>query len=332
MSGVTSGTNLSYPIKPRVSIECLFVFYGGIAKKALTQCLFHGIVSSIAVLFLAAQGSKIMTSTDTRWTDLPILHPSSIGDLLGCSKKYDELRVKKNWPPNRPPMPIRVPRGSAWHECLRSVHAARWTDNQGVWHLPLADLEAHAASAVYSARYEREVSREDEVDQVLAMTRLFLDNQDYETLAEIVLLETQIEFSYSFKNEKLARISATIDRILIRGDRPDVVVGQDFKSTTGQSVNLAEAFLMIWCLARKFPGKTCELEYIFLDADDGQVCVTVITQEMVRSQHKIITQALLRRLVEPPTAQPGNCCTFCILRDQCQGLDAVDLEEDEVPF
>lgn len=270
-------------------------------------------------------------SADSRWTELPLLHPSSVGDLLGCSKKYDELRVKKRWPKNRPGPPASVPRGSAWHETLRALHAARWTDQDGNCQLPLSDLEGYAETAVYAARYDRSVDRAVEVARVMGMAQLFVDNQDAEDVEAIIALESQVEFDYSFKGQKLIRIASTIDRVLIRPDRPGVIVVQDFKSTR-QQVNLAECFILIWCAARKWPGFEYVLELIWVDAEDGTVTNDVVTADMVRKQHKILTTALLRRLKEEPVAQPGPACLWCAIRDSCQGLPAVDMAEDEEPF
>ena len=270
-------------------------------------------------------------SQDTRWTELPILHPSSVGDLLGCSLKYETLRVKKQWPKNRPGPPASVPRGSAWHETLRALHAARWTDQGGNCHLPLSDLEGYAETAVHAARYDRSVDRELEVQRVMGMARLFCDNQDPEDVDAIIALETQVEFDYSYKSQKLIRIASTIDRVLVRPATPSLLVLQDFKSTR-QSVQLAECFILIWCAARKWPGYEYVLELVWADAEEGTVTVDVITADMVRPQHKILTTALLKRLTTPPEAQSGPACCWCPLREGCQGLPAVDMREDEEPF
>lgn len=268
---------------------------------------------------------------DSRWTELPLLTVTSVGDLLGCSLKYETLRVQKHWPKGRKPPPPTVPRGSAWHETLRALQAARWTDEEQVCQLPMSDLEGYAEGAVMAARYQRDVDRVIEVERVMAMTHLFVGNQDPEDLEAIVALETQVEFDYKFKGQALARIGATIDRVLIRPDRPGTVVIQDYKSTR-QCINLAECFLLIWCAARKWPGLEYVLELIWVDADEGTLTVDVVTADMVRRQHKILTTALLKRLSTPPVAESGPACTFCPLRDSCQGLPAVDLVEDEVPF
>jgi len=272
------------------------------------------------------QTEATRTSDDSRWTAQPLLTVSSVGDLLHCGKKYDELRVKKRWPKNRPPPPPTVPRGSAWHETLRALHAARW---QG--QLPMSDLEAFAESAVYAARYTPDVDRAVEVKRVVEMARLFCAHQDPEDIDAIIALETQVEFDYSYKGERLVRIGATIDRALIRSDSPGRVVLQDFKSTR-QCVSLAECFIIIFCGARKWPGYEYVLELIWCDAEDGTVVVDVITADTVRKQHKILTTALLRRLHEEPVAEPGPACPFCPRRDACQGLPPVDMAEGEEPF
>jgi hypothetical protein len=264
-------------------------------------------------------------STDSRQTNLPLLTVSSVGDLLGCSKKYEELRVLKNWPKGRT-VPSSVPRGSAWHETLRALHAARWNNE-----LPLADLETYAQTAVHAARYDRNVDRAYEVKRVVEMAKLFCDSQDPEDIEAIIALETQVEFDYHFKGGGLARIAATIDRALIRPEAPNVLVLQDFKSTR-QQINLAECFILIWAGSHKWPGYEYTLELIWVDAEEGQVDVDVITADAVRTQHKLITSALLKRLSTEPVAESGPSCTFCPLRDNCQGLPAVQLGESDEPF
>ncbi len=188
------------------------------------------------------------------------------------------------------------------------------------------DLEAYAETAMYAARYDRDTDRAVEVARVVEMARLFVDNQDPEDIEAIIALETQVEFDYCYKGERLVRIVATIDRALIRPSNPGTVVIQDFKSTR-QCVNLAECFLLIWCAARRWAGFEYVLELIWIDAEEGTVTVDVITANMVRKQHKILTTALLRRLNEEPVAEAGPACTFCCIRDKCQGLPAVDMDE-----
>jgi hypothetical protein len=266
-----------------------------------------------------------MPSPDSRQTNLPLLTVSSVGDLLGCSKKYHELRVLKRWPKGRK-VPSSVPRGSAWHEALRALHAARWEGK-----LPLADVEAFAQTAVHAARYDREIDKSYEVKRVVEMVKLFCDNQDEEDIAAIIALETQVEFDYKFKGQRLVRIAATIDRALIRPESPSILVVQDYKSTR-QQVNLAECFILMWSASKKWPGYEYILELIWVNAEEEQVVIDVVRADVVRNQHKLITTALLKRLTVAPQAESGPACTFCPLRDGCQGLPAVDLAEDEVPF
>lgn len=260
---------------------------------------------------------------DTIQTALPKLTVSSRNDL-SCSRKWHVLRVTKSgWGPPRE-FPVSVGRGSALHSCLQNLHAARWDDQ-----LPLDDLPTYARQAAYAARYGPSVSRDSEAEVVGEMARLFLGNQDPEDVGAIVALETQIEFDYIYKGEGLARISATIDRVLCRPESPQTLVIQDFK-TTKQRLDLAECFIQLWCASRRWPNyDEWTLELIWLDLDEGQVTVDVIPHRLCRGQLKLLTAALLRVKHLPPVPEPSvECCQFCPQRDDCQGLCEVRLDDD----
>ena len=260
---------------------------------------------------------------DTIQTDLPKLTVSSRGDL-SCSRKWDLLRVKKSgWGAPRP-YPPSVGRGSALHSCLQNLHAARWENS-----LPMNDLPTYARQAAYSARYGPGISRDSEAEVIEEMARLFLDNQDPEDISAIIALETQVEFDYYFRGEGLARISATIDRVLCRPESPRTLVIQDFK-TSKQRLSLEEAFLQLWCASKKWPDyDEWTLELIWIDMDEGQVTVDVVPHRLCRGQLKLLTAALLRVKHLPPTPEPSvDCCQWCPMREECQGLYEVRLDDD----
>ena len=260
---------------------------------------------------------------DAIQTTLPKLTVSSRGDLQ-CSRKWHELRVtKQGWGPPRS-FPTSVGRGSAFHSCLQNLHAARWEDK-----LPINDLPTYARQAAYSARYGPGVSRDTEAEIVEEMARLFLNNQDPEDVAAIIALETQIEFDYFYKGQGLARISATIDRVLCRPESPRTLLIQDFKSTK-QRLDLSECFIQLWCASRRWPDYDAwTLELVWLDLDEGQVTVDVIPHRLCRGQLKLLTAALLRVKHLPPTPEPSvETCQWCPMREECQGLCEVRLDDD----
>ncbi len=260
---------------------------------------------------------------DTIQTVLPKLTVSSRKDLQ-CSRKWHELRVsKRGWGSPRE-FPVSVGGGSALHSCLQNLHAARWEDE-----LPLNDLPTYARQAAYSARYGPGVSRDSEAEIVEEMARLFLDNQHPEDVTAIIALESQIEFDYIYRGEGLARISATIDRVLCRPETPRTLIIQDFK-TTKQRLDLGEAFILLWCAARKWPEyQEWTLELIWIDLEQGQVTVDVIPHRICRGQLKLLTAALLRVKRLPPTPEPSvECCLWCPMRQECQGLCEVRLDDD----
>lgn len=262
-------------------------------------------------------------SPDTINTPLPKLTVSSRGDLA-CSLKWSLTRVKKlAWSGPRE-FPPSVGRGLALHSCLHALHAARWDDN-----LPMDDLPTFARQSAYAARYGPGVSRDSEAEIVEEMARLFVGHQDPEDVHCIIALETQVEFDYFFRGEGLARISATIDRALCR--TPGVLTIQDYK-TTKQKLAMDECFLILWCASRKWPEYArWELELVWINLEEGTVTVDVISHRHVRGQIKILTAALLRVLHQPPVAEPSaDCCKWCINRENCQNLDPVNLDVDDV--
>jgi len=266
---------------------------------------------------------------DTHWTDLPKLTVSSIADT-SCALKFQRLRIDKTgWGLKREGPPVTVPRGKAVHDALLFLHQNRWEDQ-----VPMHKVNTLAQQAVQAARYERGVDKDGEVKRVVEAVRLFCDNQDAEDVLSIQALETQIEFDYKYKGRKLVRMSATIDRVLVRPTMPRRLVVQDYK-TTRQKIDLRECFLLLYCARQKWTEyDEYVLEMIWIDVEEHQVLMDVIEARHVSGQLGLITAALLRILDNEPIPEPGPQCTFCPMREGCQGLDAVDLDDDEVdnPF
>lgn len=259
---------------------------------------------------------------DTITTPLPKLTVSSRQDLA-CSKKWHILRVSKTgWGAPRTFAPS-VGRGLALHATLAALHAARWDGN-----LPMGDLPTFARQAAFAARYGPEVNRSAEAETVEEMARLFVDNQDPEDVSNILALETQVEFDYYFRDEPLARISSTLDRVLCRPEAPEKLIIQDIK-TTKQRLDLGECFLQLWAAKRKWPGyESYDLELLWLDLESSSVMVDVIPHRMVRGQLRLLTLALLRiRDLPEPLAEPSvEACRWCPARESCQSLDPVRLD------
>ena len=259
-------------------------------------------------------------------TKLPRITVSCLNDLP-CSKRYHATRVTKTAWHEKRVWPITTPRGSAYHDALHALHA-----NRRGCELPLRDLPMFARDAVHRARYERDVDLVEEQTNVKAMVELFLGFQDPEDVAAIVGLEEQAQFNLIWKGEPLACMSATIDRLLVRSDNPKHLVLQEFK-TGARRVLLQEAFLQLWCAHTQWPEyRTLSLELVWLDMEEHQVYLDVITTDMVRGHQKYLIAAVEHAIRDEPVAEPGPVCTWCPIRAKCQSGVEVELAEDELVF
>lgn len=261
------------------------------------------------------------------FTHLPRITVSSLQDI-SCSKRFRATRIERTAWADREPMPVIVPRSSAWHEVLHMIHLYRVEDGT----LPLRDLDLFVRQAVLHARYERDADRKAEMDTVRAMTMLFLDSQDEEDVRAIFALEAPAEFDFHWRGAPMARMSARLDRLLVRADNSKHLVLQDFKSGA-RKISLSEAFLQLWCSKVTWPDfESFSLENIWVDLEDGTVDVDVITTDMVSGQQRYLIGAAERAIRGEPVAEAGPWCTFCNIRKKCQAFATVRLEEGELVF
>jgi len=261
-------------------------------------------------------------------TKLPRITVSCLNDLP-CSKRYHATRVTKTAWHEKRVWPITTPRGSAYHDALYALHVHR----RGC-ELPLKDLPMFARQAVHRARYERDVDLVEEQANVEAMVELFLQFQDPEDVAAIVGLEEQAQFDLVWRGEALACMSATIDRLLVRPENPKHLVLQEFKTGSGsRRVFLQECFLQLWCSHIQWSEyKTLSLELLWLDSEEHQVYMDVITTDMVRSHQRYLIAAVEHAVRDEPVPEPGPVCTWCPIRSKCQSGAEVVLGEEEMVF
>jgi len=266
-----------------------------------------------------------ITVTDTVWTHVARITPSSVGDLE-CARKYHTLRVLKQWP-SRPPLE-NVAFGTAVHDVLRQLYLTR---QGGI--LDTTNIGAMARSAVYKARYPRDVDRQRALGKVIEAVTMYAANDDEEDIAATLDLERMTEFPFRHGGRDAYMVSAKIDRTLVRPSEPSRLIARDYK-LTAQRIDLREAFIMLWSAKQMRPGyEEYAIEYDWIDAEDRQVRRDVVEGHELRGQHTLIRDAALRILDgndHPPS--PGDACTFCPLRQSCQGLDAVELAEGEDVF
>ncbi len=253
---------------------------------------------------------------------LPILSPSSIADL-NCGKRYHTLRVLNLWPPKT--AISAVARGSAFHGLMNSLYANRFEGQ-----VDTRDIPALAREAVQRQMWPVGTVIAEETARVEKLARTYLQSEDLEDITATISTETTIEFVYRHCGKPLASIKATLDRVLVRPEQPEILVIKEYK-TTAQRVKFREALILLWCAKTRWPGFKYVLEYEWIDSE-GSVERTTVTTDMVQGQLKLLVHSLLRVLSSPPVPEPGAKCQWCHLRPECQELGAVSLGVDENPF
>lgn len=261
---------------------------------------------------------------DKVWTVVPRITPSSANDLE-CPKKYKTLRIDKNWP-MREPMDS-VAHGIAVHDVLRQVYATRVGGQPN-----LAHVEALTRTAVYRGRYSDRQDRQEAVQRVIAAVCGYVGCDDAEDVEGTIDLERQSEFVYQHQGKPLFMVSAKLDRTLVRASQPTRLVNRDYK-TTRPRIDLREAFVALWVAKKQYPGySSYALELDWID-EDNRVRRDVIEGHELRGQHAVMTELALNVLMAQEwPAIPGDTCTYCPLRSQCQGLPVEELAEGEDVF
>ena len=118
--------------------------------------------------------------------------------------------------------------------------------------------------------------------------------------------------------------------MLVRASEPTILVVRDYKSGAIR-IDLAEVYVMLRAAKHKWPGyEHYLLELDGLDSDDRVVRERVDYNEC-RDQHDCFRTKAVEVLTrgydtgEWP-ASPGTCCTYCPIRENCQGLPADDID------
>lgn len=256
---------------------------------------------------------------------LPELSPSSVSSL-SCAKRFHELYVLKRWPPRT--AISAVSRGSAFHQTLHSLYSGRYGDGE----LDTPAIPALAAEAVRRQEWPEGTSRADEVARVENLVRIYLASEDPSEVLGTVSTEETIGFMFHHCDQPLAFIKATLDRVLVRED-PGLLIVKEVKSGSRRgAVELREALILLWVARVKYPGFRYQLEYEFVDPEEGSVEREIVTTADVKGQLRLVVAALLRVQDGPPVAEPCQKCSWCHLRPGCQDLPPVRLGDTDSPF
>ena len=107
------------------------------------------------------------------------------------------------------------------HDVLRQVYTTRRGSV-----LDLTNVEAMARSAVYKARYPRDVDRAHALVKVVEAVCIYVTNDDEEDIAATLDLERMTEFPFRHGGQDIYMVSAKIDRTLVRPSAPSRLVAR----------------------------------------------------------------------------------------------------------
>ena len=242
--------------------------------------------------------------------ELPRISPSNVV-CLDCAYRFKTLYIDRKWPPRQPPL-LAAEFGTAFHEVMKHVYDPRQRP------LPnLEPLDTRIRAAFFARRYPDAGYRAVEMARCQRMVEGYVA-QDADALATVDV-ERQGAFLIAWRGSPLFMLSAKFDRVIVRPDEPARLVVRDYK-TTIRRVQMEEAFVTLWAAKLLYPGYArYALELEWVDGADGSAERDTVEGAQLKGMHKIILDKAVRVLTAsawPP--QPGDICTFCPLKRDCQ--------------
>lgn len=256
-------------------------------------------------------------------TNVPRVTVSSVVDLLACPKKFNHDRVSRDWGNEEPS--DNVERGKALHSVMRELYSRR-IDGE----VPLDYLDAIVDRALKKGRFSVDADKEAEKRRVSSMSRTLVESDDFEDINGTVAVEISIEYDLYCNGRPLVKISARLDRVLVRASEPRVLVVRDYKSGRIK-IDLSEVYIIL--RAAKHKWRDYDRYLLEMDGfdEDGRVVRETVDYEECRDQHDYFRTRAVEVLSRGYDygdwpASPGERCTYCRIRKDCQGLPDDDID------
>jgi len=259
-------------------------------------------------------------------TILPRITPSNVGDLE-CLKKFHTLRVLGEWPPRNGTNPNTAAQfGNAVHAVLKNVYDPRNGTPPN-----LDRLDIYVKQAFYANRYDNPTQRQEDMVRCSQVVKHYVKNDDLEDAIDTIDVEHFGEFVIDHDGKPLFRVSAKLDRLIVRQSNVDQLVVRDYKLGK-PSIDLKQAFVTLFVAKLEYPQfKSYSLEYDWIGAD-GEVSRDVINTYVVNGQYSLLVRQILRVLeTEKYLAEPGDVCNYCPLQPDCMPDLHVEINPDD-PF
>lgn len=239
----------------------------------------------------------------------PRLSPSACADLA-CSYRFWTLRVLKQYPPRDPVTFATL--GLAWHEIAAKVFNPRLGPPPNLTH-----LDAWSHQAFRGHPYTDEAAREKDRVRCMRMVEGYLSNEEPEDIAGTLSVEHWVEHPITRRGRPFFLLHGRLDRVLVRGHEPAVVIGRDYKLGRPKT-DMEAAFVNLWLLRVAFPGYADYRHEIDWIDEGGRVDRDTITVADVKGQHAILMEKMQHVLLNDDHPQePGEGCQWCRLASIC---------------
>lgn len=252
-------------------------------------------------------------------TPLPRITPSSVSDLQ-CAKKFHTLRVLNQWPSSTPNTSALY--GTALHAVLRDVY-----DSKNGPAPNMKSLDVYARQAFFAIDYSNRQHREEDIARCIKMVRSYVSQDSQEDIAGTIAVEAVGTFTVNHKGAPLFDLFAKLDRVIVRNRQNQCLIVRDYK-TGKPRIDLNAACVQLWVAKLMYPGyASYELEIDWIGNKGIPKRDFIQTKDVQKVAGLINVRTLAIRFGAEHPAEPGDHCTYCPLRSECQGRKEVSLVE-----
>jgi len=250
---------------------------------------------------------------------LPSISPSSVADL-DCIKKFHTLRVLGEWPETNKSFGTVMLFGLGVHAVLKNLYSPSNPVRPDI-----KNLDIYARQAFYNLRYMDIADRDEDLERCKRIVLKYIEQDDIEDADNTIAVERSGDILIE-RNEKPGFfLTAKLDRVIRRNE---TIVVRDYKFGKPR-LNLHEAFIQLWLAKLTYPEyRSFVAEYDWIDSN-GRVERDSITPDRFKGIYRQLIDKInlvLDSIDEGDyPAQPGESCTYCPLKRECQPTPTRDI-------
>ena len=253
---------------------------------------------------------------DTQGMDCPTITPSN-AKYLDCLKKYHTLSVLKQYPGTRAQSPALV-YGEAVHDVLRGVYKPNPT--RPAPHM--RQLQQLIQAAFLRQPYRQDADREWDMRRCERLVRRYVEQDEDATYT--LAVEQQAARMICVDDLRY-RLSARLDRLIVRPHQPEIMVVRDYKVGSSRSLEEYQCLINLAVAKILMPGYQAYTLEIDVLCDEEGVQRTVYHSRQYKGMIQLLHDRV-RRYTDAMAypAEPGSACVYCPLLATCQPETEID--------